>query len=80
METAHVERRFAAFDRLLARMLFRAADPPQRYRVLERFYRLSAPLIARFYAGLSPPYDRFRILAGKPPVSIRRAIQALRDV
>ena len=28
------------FDRLLARMLFRAADPAERYRILERFYRL----------------------------------------
>jgi lycopene beta-cyclase len=71
--------RRSAFDRLLARMLFRAADPPQRYRVLERFYRLSSPLIARFYAGRSTPYDRLRILAGKPPVRIRRAIAALRD-
>ena len=41
------------FDRLLARMLFRAADPPQRYRILERFYRLPEPLIGRFYAGQS---------------------------
>ena len=71
--------RRSAFDRLLARMLFRAADPNQRYKVLQRFYSLSAPLIARFYAGRSTLYDRFRILAGKPPVSIRRAIQALRN-
>ncbi len=71
--------RRSAFDRLLARMLFRAADPPQRYKVLQRFYRLSAPLIARFYAGRSTPYDRFRILAGKPPVSVRPAIKVLRN-
>jgi lycopene beta-cyclase len=67
------------FDRLLARMLMRAADPPERYRVLERFYRLPAPLIARFYAGRSTLGDRMRILAGRPPVSIRRAMTALMD-
>ena len=65
------------FDRLLARMLLRAADPPQRYRVLKRFYRLPAPLIARFFAGRSTLGDRLRILAGKPPVSVARAIRAI---
>jgi lycopene beta-cyclase len=67
------------FDRLLARMLFRAADPPQRYRILERFYRLPEPLIGRFYAGRSTIGDRLRILAGKPPVSVRRAIAAMME-
>lgn len=67
------------FDRLLTRMLFRAADPPQRYRVLERFYRLPAPLIARFYAGRSTGADRARILAGKPPVPILRAFNAMME-
>ena len=67
------------FDRLLARMLFRAADPPQRYRVLERFYRLPEPLIGRFYAGQSTAGDRLRILAGKPPVSVARAMVAMME-
>ena len=67
------------FDRLLTRMLFRAADPPHRYRVLERFYRLPAPLIARFYAGRSTTTDRARVLTGKPPVSIARAIRAMME-
>jgi lycopene beta-cyclase len=71
--------RRSAFDRFLARMLFRAADPPERYRVLQRFYRLPAPLIARFYAGKSTVLDRARILAGRPPVSIWRAARALKD-
>ncbi len=65
------------FDRLLARMLFRAADPPLRYRILERFYRLPAPLIARFYAGRSTFADRLRILAGRPPVALGRAFAAM---
>ena len=67
------------FDRLLGRMLFRAADLPARYRVLERFYRLPEPLIGRFYAGRSSNADRLRILAGKPPVSIGRAITAIME-
>ena len=62
------------FDRMLARMLFRAADPPERYRVLERFYRLPEDLIGRFYAGQSTLPDRARILAGRPPVAIGRAV------
>ena len=66
------------FDRLLGRMLFGAAEPADRYRVLQRFYRLSPTLIARFYAGRSTPYDSFRILAGKPPVPILRALRVLR--
>jgi lycopene beta-cyclase len=67
------------FDRLLARMLFRAADPPQRYRILERFYRLREPLIGRFYAGRSTIADRLRILAGKPPVPVARALGAMME-
>jgi lycopene beta-cyclase len=78
-ERARRHWRRSAYDRLLARMLFKAADPPQRYRVLQRFYRLPAPLIARFYAGQSTAKDRVRILAGRPPVSIWRAMRALKD-
>jgi len=67
------------FDRLLARMLLRAADRPQRFRILERFYRLPEPLIARFYAGRSTFADRLRILAGRPPVSLARAFAAMME-
>lgn len=78
---ARAERHWQAgrFDRLLARMLFRAADPSARYRILERFYRLPEPVIARFYAGQSTLGDRARILVGKPPVSIRRAVAAMME-
>jgi lycopene beta-cyclase len=68
----------AGFSRMLARMLMRAAEPDRRYRILERFYSLPAPLIARFYAGRSTLWDRLRILAGKPPVPVSAAIRALR--
>jgi lycopene beta-cyclase len=67
------------FYRLLARMLFRAADPADRYRLLERFYRLDEALIARFYAGRSTLADKARVLIGKPPVPLRRALAALRE-
>ena len=66
------------FYRLLDRMLFRAAAPAERYRVLERFYRLDPSLIGRFYAGRSTMTDKARVLAGKPPVPIGRAIAAMR--
>ena len=65
------------FYRMLSRMLFGAAAPEARWRVLERFYRLSAPLIERFYAGNSTLADRARILAGKPPVPLGDAVAAL---
>ncbi|WP_419321136.1 lycopene beta-cyclase CrtY [Caulobacter sp. ErkDOM-E] len=62
------------FFRLLNRMLFRACAPDQRYKVLERFYRLGAPLIQRFYAARLTPFDRARVLMGKPPVPIVAAL------
>lgn len=67
------------FYRMLDTMLFRAADPPDRYRVLERFYRLHPALIGRFYSGTSTLVDKARILTGKPPVPIGRAIRVLRE-
>jgi lycopene beta-cyclase len=68
-----------AFYRLLNRMLFRAAEPVERYRVLERFYRLPVPLIERFYAGEATLADKLRILSGKPPVPIGRALRCLSE-
>ena len=66
------------FYRMLDAMLFRAAKPEERYRILERFYRLDPGLIGRFYAGRSTMTDKARILTGKPPVPIRRALAAIR--
>jgi lycopene beta-cyclase len=65
------------FYRMLDTMLFKAAEPEERYRVLERFYRLDARLIGRFYAGQSTMSDKARVLVGKPPVPIGRAVRAL---
>ena len=69
--------RARGFYRMLDTMLFRAAEPAERYRILERFYRLSPPLIGRFYAGQSTMSDKARILTGKPPVPIVRAVRAI---
>lgn len=65
------------FYRKLSAMLFAAAEPIDRYRVLERFYRLDRRLIERFYAGHTTTMDKLRILAGRPPVPIGRAIGVL---
>jgi lycopene beta-cyclase len=68
------------FYQLLNRMLFRAAEPSQRYRVLEHFYRLPEAVVARFYAGQLTRFDKLRILSGRPPVPVGRALKAMRDV
>ena len=65
------------YYRMLDAMLFHAAVPTQRYRILERFYALSEGLIGRFYAGQSTFIDKARLLIGKPPVPIGRAIRAI---
>ena len=63
-----------SFLRLLNRMLFRAAKPEERYTVLQRFYGLNQGLIERFYAGKLKWYDKARILIGKPPVPVTKAL------
>ena len=65
------------YYRMLTRMLFAAAPPEARWRVLERFYRLPEPLVERFYAGRSTMADRARLLAGKPPVPVGAALASI---
>lgn len=62
------------FYRGLNRMLFRAAEPAERYRVLQHFYRLPDDVVHRFYAGRTTLLDQVRILSGRPPVPIGRAV------
>ncbi len=66
-----------SFGRLLSAMLFQAAEPLARYRMMEHFYRLDTRLIERFYAGRSSLLDRARIFVGRPPVPISRALAVL---
>jgi lycopene beta-cyclase len=77
--TARAKRhwRATAYYRMLSRMLFEAAEPDKRVVVFEHFYALRGALVERFYAGRSTWPDRLRILTGKPPVAIPRAIRAL---
>lgn len=65
------------FYRLLGRMLFGAARPAQRWRVMARFYRLGQPLVERFYGARSTLADKARVLAGRPPVPLARALSAI---
>lgn len=60
----------------LNRMMFRAAEPTKRYLILERFYTLSQDIIERFYQGKLSTTDKIRILCGKPPVSILKALRS----
>ncbi len=69
--------RRAGFYRLLDRLMFEAAEPDERYRLFARFYRLSPGLMTRFYAGRSTLLDKIRLLSGKPPVPLGRAIRCM---
>jgi lycopene beta-cyclase len=73
---AHRHWRATAYYRMLSRMLFEAAEPGKRVVVFEHFYALQGRLVERFYAGRSTWPDRLRILTGKPPVAIARAVRA----
>ena len=78
-EFAEARWKKGSFYRLLDRMLFRAATPGTRYQVLQRFYGLHPSLIQRFYAGNTTFLDKARILSGKPPVPIARAMAVMRE-
>lgn len=69
-----------AYYRFLNRMMFKAATPALRYKVLERFYTLPEDLIQRFYGGQTTLRDGIRILLGKPPVPILKAVRQLSDL
>ncbi|WP_332848567.1 lycopene beta-cyclase CrtY [Massilia sp. S19_KUP03_FR1] len=75
---AQREWRSQGFFRLLNRMLFLAGRADQRWSVMQRFYHLRAPLIARFYAGALNPLDKLRLVSGKPPVPVMEAMAAAR--
>jgi lycopene beta-cyclase len=78
---AHALQRWRAhgFFRLLNRMLFRSAPPQLRWKVMQRFYGLPEPLIARFYAAQLGALDKLRIVSGKPPVPLGAALRAALD-
>jgi hypothetical protein len=65
----------------LNRLLFEACSPAERWKILERFYRLPAETIVRFYAMRTTRMDRARILLGRPPgrLAWRKALRVLAD-
>jgi lycopene beta-cyclase len=67
------------FYRMLNRFWFLAAEPEKRYVVMQRFYSLSESLIERFYRAASTQADKARILIGRPPVPIMRALAHIRE-
>lgn len=64
---------------LMNRLMFKAATPTERYRILSHFYKMPEPLIQRFYAGNTNLFDQLRMLAGKPPVPLKKAFQVFRE-
>lgn len=69
--------RQAKFCQFLNRLLFLAASPGERWRVLEAFYRnVPADTIRRFYGCSLTTYDFVRVFARRPPygVGIRAAL------
>lgn len=76
---ALAERRWRerGFFRLLNRWLFRAAAPDARAQVLALFYRRPDDVIARFYGARLTAFDHIRLLAGRPPVPVARALAHL---
>lgn len=69
--------RSQAFFRALNRMLFLAARPEERDKVMSHFYRLPDRLVSRFYGERLTLLDKLRIVSGKPPVPISTAVKAL---
>ncbi|MEO7410466.1 MAG: lycopene beta-cyclase CrtY, partial [Sphingomicrobium sp.] len=69
--------RGGGFYRLLNRMLFLAARPEERVQIFTHFYRLDERLVSRFYAGKLTLADKIRILIGKPPIPIFRALKVI---
>lgn len=65
------------YFRKLNRLLFRAAVPEERWKVFRKFYHHTDDLIARFYAQKLSILDKIKILSGKPPVPLLRAIPIL---
>jgi lycopene beta-cyclase len=67
------------FYRLLNRMLFHAAEPALRYTVMQRFYEQQPEVIERFTSARTTWGDRARILSGKSPVPLERALRSLTE-
>ena len=70
--------RRSGFARLLVRLLFAAAGPRRRYKLLEAIYRLDQAVIERFHTNSSTLRDRVKILLGSR-VGLSRGLSAALD-
>jgi lycopene beta-cyclase len=66
-----------SYYRLLNRLLFAGAEGDERRAVMARFYTLSQGIVERLYAGRTTTFDKLRILSGRPPIPISRALPVL---
>ncbi len=73
-----VQQRQIRFCHLLNRLVFQWFAEGDAWHAFDRFYRLPAPLIRRFYALETSAADRARILLGRPPrgFSLRAGLRA----
>lgn len=65
------------YFRMLNRFLFLAARPEERFHVFQFFYTKPQDTVERFYAGQLSAIDKVRLVWGKPPVPILRAMAAM---
>lgn len=65
------------YFQLLNRMMFEAATPEKRFIIFQHFYRMPEALIQRFYRGELLTEDKIKILSGKPPVPLTKAMKIL---
>lgn len=77
VERLKVWRKRCSIFLILNRMLFGAAYPAERVKVFSRFYKLSPEIISRFFAANLNSYDIARLLIGRPPVKISRALKSI---
>lgn len=59
----------------LNRMLFRAAEPAQRWKIFTQFYRRKLPVITQFYSGSLSFSTKIAMICGVPPVPIFRGLK-----
>ncbi len=63
---------------ILNKMMFGASTNEERYRIFAHFYsRLPEDSVGRFYSGEWNNIDKLRILSGRPPVSVSKALKSL---
>ena len=69
--------RNTSFYLMLNKLLFYGADTSNRKNIFQRFYKLPESTIGRFYASKTSLADKFRIMIGRPPISVASAWKAL---